>query len=76
LVSKIEEQKSARERKAWHQAVGHAPRRGAVGGLYVGRRCGGYRDWPRLEPFVVLAPEMASTLLWAERGLATKRRVA
>jgi len=32
--------------------------------------------WPQQGLFVVLAPEMASTLLWAERGLATKRRAA
>ena len=32
--------------------------------------------WPQLEPFVVLALEMASSLLWTGQGLATKRRVA
>ena len=32
--------------------------------------------WPQLEPFVVLAVEIASTLFWTRRGRATKRRAA
>jgi hypothetical protein len=32
--------------------------------------------WPQLEPFLVLALEMASTLLWTGQGLATKPPMA